>query len=187
MPLAERAARPDEAVIEAAIGETPGLMEMFEIPDTGLSTAVSNIADLHAASGLPTRRFEAPCITLSAVLDRQRDQDVHWMKIDVEGMEASVVRSWMPSPVRPWVVVVEATFPRTPTPAFADWEPILLGLGYQMVYFDGLNRFYVSDLHPELAPAFKIPPNVFDGFTLSGTGCHPFNDLLLDRHRRAVA
>ena len=159
---------------------------MFEVPDTGLSTGISDIADLHAASGLPTHRFEVPCITLSTVLDRHGDHEIHWMKIDVEGMEASVIRSWLPSPVRPWVVVVEATFPRTPAPAFSDWDPVIVGLGYQMVYFDGLNRFYVSDRHPELASAFTTPPNVFDRFALSGFGCHQFTEVILDRHRRAA-
>ncbi|RDI58535.1 glycosyltransferase involved in cell wall biosynthesis [Microvirga subterranea] len=49
------------------------------------------------------------------------------------------------------------------------WEPQLLALGYEFVYFDGLSRFYVSTSHPELKASFGIGPNVFDGFELGET------------------
>jgi len=40
----------------------------------------------------------------------------------------------------------------------------LLAKGYEFVYFDGLNRFYVSNDHSELKAVFGPGPNVFDNF-----------------------
>jgi hypothetical protein len=51
--------------------------------------------------------------------------------------------------------------------SYASWEPILLNAGYQFVYADGLNRFYLANERAGLQEAFKYPPNVFDGFLLS--------------------
>ena len=86
------------------------------------------------------------------------------MKLDVEGMEREVIESWSPASVRPWIVVVESTEPNLPVPNHQAWEPQLLARGYKFVYFDGLNRFYLSTDHPELKAVFGPGPNVFDNF-----------------------
>jgi hypothetical protein len=52
----------------------------------------------------------------------------------------------------------------TPEPSHAEWESILTDAAYTCVYRDGVNRFYLADEHRELAPAFDVPPNWFDGF-----------------------
>jgi hypothetical protein len=82
-------------------------------------------------------------------------------------MEGDVLASWRPSRARPWIVVVESTAPLSQAETHALWEDNLLSLGYQFVYFDGLNRFYVSEQHPELIPFFGLGPNVFDEFVLA--------------------
>jgi hypothetical protein len=55
----------------------------------------------------------------------------------------------------------------------ADWEAHLLEAGYRFVYFDGLNRFYLASEHEDLAPHFRVPPNVFDDFTVARFGGYP--------------
>lgn len=167
-----RRERPDERIIEAAISREEGASPFFEIPDTGLSTGNAATMQRHEAAGFIVRRIEVPSLPLSKVLDDFRDRDVHWLKIDVEGAEAEVIASWLPSPVRPWIVVVESTVPNAPTPTHGEWEQQLLALGYEFAYFDGLNRFYVSTVHPELKASFGAGPNVFDDFVL--TGSSPF-------------
>lgn len=169
-----RNARPDETVVQAAVGDENALIPFVEIPGGGLSTGDANTAHRHEAAGVPTRRIDVPCIKLSALLENYQERDIHWMKIDVEGMELSVLRGWAPSQVRPWVIVLESTLPLSQELSHAAWEPIVLGLGYHFAYFDGLNRFYVSEQHTELLPAFSAPPNVFDDFAIAGTGTHAF-------------
>jgi FkbM family methyltransferase len=162
-----REARPDEEVIEAAIAEHAGTIEFWEFHDTGLSTGDRAIAERHQGEGRECRPSAVPCMPLSALVERYRDREVHWLKIDVEGMEAQVVAGWEPSGVRPWIVVVESTRPNSPEATHAGWEPALVKLGYDFVYFDGLNRFYLSRDHPELRTCFGPGPNVFDGFVLA--------------------
>jgi hypothetical protein len=61
-----------------------------------------------------------------------------------------------------------------------------LSAGYEFVYFDGLNRFYVAAEHPELKAAFATPPNVFDGVRLSGLANSELCRGLLEQHRAAT-
>ena len=70
--------------------------------------------------------------------------------------------------------MIESTKPLSQIENFEDWESLVLAKGYVFVYFDGLNRFYIAPNHSELQLAFKSPPNIFDGFELSGLGSHPF-------------
>jgi len=62
--------------------------------------------------------------------------------------------------------VVEATVPNSDQSSHACWESIVLDAGYQCVYKDGLNRFYLALEHSQLASAFEYPPNVFDDIRL---------------------
>jgi FkbM family methyltransferase len=180
-----RDARPDETVVQAAIGHDNELIPFFEIAGTGISTGDAAIAHRHEAAGYANKRIDVPCIRLSSLLDNYQGRDIHWMKIDVEGMELSVLRSWAPSTVRPWVVVLESTLPLSQELSHAEWESIILGLSYRFAYFDGLNRFYVSEQHLELLRSFYAPPNVFDDFALAGLSSHSFCRRLNESVARA--
>ena len=151
-----------------AIGAQTGVIPFFEIANTGLSTADEKTAAKVGAVGHLAVRRETSSLKTSDFLDRYQHQEIHWLKIDVEGFEAQVIDGWRPSIVRPWIVVVEATAPMTPEPSHADWEPTLLSLGYEFVYFDGLNRFYTSVQRPELQRHFGPGPNIFDDYVRSG-------------------
>lgn len=164
-----RERRPDEIVLQMAVGDGTGILRFFEIPGTGLSTGDAEIAAEHQSSGFEVSDLRVPLVTLDTVLEQVGDRPVHWLKIDVEGAEKQVVDGWLDTAVLPWVLVIESTRPMTTEQSHHDWEPAVLAKGYQFVYFDGLNRFYVSDQHPELVPAFARPPNVFDDFSLSSS------------------
>jgi FkbM family methyltransferase len=164
-----RRARPGDDVLEVAVAAEEGTIEFFSIPESGLSTGDKDIARGHEQAGYLVEQIRVPCTPLSAILRRYGDQDIHWLKIDVEGMEKAVVESWQPSSVRPWIVVVEATKPMLAEPAFSSWEETLFSYGYQFVYFDGLNRFYLSDQHLDLRDKFGAGPNIFDDFVLADT------------------
>lgn len=158
--------RPDEDVLQVAVGDGDGSMSFFEIAETGLSTGDIRTATAHRESGRAVQETNVEIVSLSRVLDRAGDREIHWLKIDVEGMEASVIRSWQPSDARPWVLVVEATEPNSQTPSHHDWEFMLLEYGYIFVYFDGLSRFYVHERQKHLIDKFGPGPNLFDEFVL---------------------
>ena len=164
-----REARPDETVIQAAAGMKEGHIPFWEFPGTGLSTGDPAVAARHEGDNRECVRVEVPCVPLAQILDAQGDRPIHWLKIDVEGMEQDVIESWSPSPARPWIVVVESTKPLSEEPNHSTWDAKLLARGYEFVYFDGLNRYYVSNDQPQLRTVFGPGPNVFDAFQLGST------------------
>ncbi len=176
-----RESRPDEPVIQMAITDKEAALTFYEIAGTGLSTCDAEIAERHRASGFAVTEISVPCITLANVFESCVGREIHWLKIDVEGWEEQVLRGWQTSNPRPWIVVVESTLPLTQIESHDKWEHLILDLGYQFVYFDGLNRFYLSETHSELKEVFRTRPHVFDDFVLSGTSSAPFCSLLNNR------
>lgn len=162
-----RERRTDEVVLQVAVSDKPGILRFFDILETGLSTMDETIAFEHRDAGFQVDEIRVPAVTLDTVLDQVPDSDIHWLKIDVEGAEALVIAGWANSRKRPWIVVVESTRPLSTEQTHFEWEPDLLAKGYEFAYFDGLNRFYVSQEHPELLASFECGPNVFDKFSLS--------------------
>lgn len=161
--------RPDETVLQVALADTEGVLALNVIPDTGLSTAVDAYAERHHAEhGFAPQLVQVPMLTMKSALRFLAGREVHWLKIDVEGLEERVLKGWDSAVLRPWVLVVEATVPTSEKTDYTGWEPLVLRAGYRFAWFDGLNRFYVANEHPELLPAFDRPPNVFDAVRLSG-------------------
>lgn len=161
-----RTARPRDVNLRLAIGEASGAVSMTFFEESGLSTADASFAKGHIAAGFASSVETVEMKTLSDVWREYipPSQPVHFLKVDVEGLERAALsgNDWTNN--RPWVVVVEATLPLTQTESHAEWEHLLLEARYGFVYADGLNRYYVAREHPELHDAFKYPPNVFDGF-----------------------
>lgn len=180
-----RADRPDETILEVALGETAGTMELYIIGDTGLSTGVKEHAERHQVErGFESSRLRVPVLTLASALQSLEGSEIHWLKIDVEGFEAQVIRGWDSTKIRPWVLVVEATVPGSNEPNFAAWDPIVQAANYHFVYFDGLNRFYVAGEHAELMEKFNSPPNVFDNVRLSGLSGEWCTGLIIEGRER---
>jgi len=182
-----RLARPDETVLQLAIGIQAGALTFYEFEDTGLSTADPDIARRHQEAGFCCNETLVPVISLDALFEQIGVQDIHWLKLDVEGLEKAVLESWKSSSARPWVLVIESTRPLTQEESHDEWEKLLLAKGYRYVYFDGLNRFYISRHHADLVSAFRAPPNIFDGFVLSGSASQPFYKLAEAKANQAEA
>ena len=161
--------RPRDINLQLAVSCQPGPLTLYDIPDTGLSTLDVAIAATHRQSGCTVQELSVPVQTLDAVLGQHaQGRDIHFLKIDVEGAEHDVLQSASLHSIRPWIVVVEATAPRSPVTNHHVWDSLLTTRGYQFAYFDGLNRFYVADEHSELLAALQVPPNTFDNFMRRG-------------------
>ena len=104
-------------------------------------------------------------------------------------MEQEILETWVPSKVRPWIVVMESTAPGTLIPTHERWEPVLDSLGYLFAYTDTLNRFYVSSEKRDLLSAFGAPPNCFDGFQISAftQGFHLLRNEIAESRFRLAA
>ena len=154
--------RPDEIVHELALSDRDGTVRFVTTKASGLSTGAEEYADEYRRSGQVAEERDVRTTTLKNACAAIAGRDIHWMKIDVEGMEEAVLRGWDSRTLRPWIVVVEATRPNSREPAHHAWDGLLVVAGYRFVLFDGLNRFYVAAERPELEPAFSAPVNIHD-------------------------
>jgi FkbM family methyltransferase len=154
--------------LRLAIGDHDGIMLINFLPGTGLSTLSDAIAEQHQKSGWHSERHEVQVTTIKSLWHQHlsSDQDVHFLKVDVEGLEEIVLRGNDWDKNRPWVVIVESTLPMSQAESYESWESILIDNKYLFAYADGLNRFYIAAEHPTLLSSFKYPPNVFDDFVL---------------------
>ena len=161
-----KARRERDINLGMVISDHEGTAPFHVLGETGFSSTNDSIMDLQAAADLPASELRVPVTTLQDLWRQHvpEAQEVHFLKIDVEGEEARVIRGGDWNSHRPWIVVVKATLPNSKIPNHDEWEPVLLGHRYRFVYWDGLKRFYVAEEHAALAAAFTAPPNVFDGF-----------------------
>jgi FkbM family methyltransferase len=157
------AERSRDANLRLALCDKPGELSFHEVVGApSLSSMVESVAAEHRKIGYTKRKtYTVAADTLAHVCEQHVNGDIHFLKIDVEGGEASVLRGTDFKRYRPWVVVIEATIPNTSIPTHQDWEPLLLAAGYQFAAFDGCNRFYVAYEHQELLPAFSIPVDIY--------------------------
>jgi len=158
-----QAQRPRDINLCVAVGAQEGEIEIFDTAVRGWATANADVARAHRANGVQVRVNKVPLRRLAGILAEFAPAQVHFLKIDVEGFEEDVLRGMDFARWRPWVVVVEVTAPNSQL-VNDRWAPLLTGAAYRCVFFDGLNQYYLADEHTELAPAFAVPPNVFDDF-----------------------
>lgn len=158
--------RPRDINVLTAISALPNGATFFAVRETGLSTFDPEAADAARTLGYTVEPIAVPTLPLEFLWDNYvpKGQDVHFLKIDVEGHEKNVITSGNWERHRPWVVVVEATRPLTQIAVFEEWEKDLLDNRYVYCWFDGLNRYYVSEERRDLGRHLAVQPNVFDNF-----------------------
>ena len=159
--------RPRDTNVQCAVGAEAGTLSLWVPEIRGWATASGEAQQLHEQSGVRGTLFEVPQRTLADICNAYAPTDIHFLKIDVEGLEKAVLQGNDWQRFRPWLVVVEATRPGSPEQCHEAWEPLMLQADYLLVYNDGLNRYYAAKEHAALAEKFCVPPNVFDGFVRS--------------------
>lgn len=159
--------RPEDINLSLVISDQDGLCEFHTIDDTGPTTQ-QNLAHEWQKQGFSSKKKYKTAISFSTLWEKYvpAGQEVHFLKIDVEGHEASVLKGINFATYQPWIVLIESVDPLTHQENHLAWEFILLEAGYQFAYADGLNRFYIAPAHLNLLDHFKYPPNVFDGFII---------------------
>jgi len=158
-------ARPNDTNLKLACGARKGQNTIYDVVGTGLSTMDKSIADKHANDlDFEIKEEKIEVDSLTNICKQYANQDIHFLKIDVEGFELQALKGLDLKKIRPWVIVIEATLPNSQIEDYEKWESILINGQYHFVYFDGLNRYYVASEHSELDNSFNIPPNYFDFF-----------------------
>lgn len=147
--------RPRDIAVAALIGTRSGETD-FHVFDAfhGLSTTNAKYADAAAALGAGYRTVKMPMLTLAELCRAHALTAIDFLKIDVEGAEADVLRSGDWKRFRPKAIVIEAIAPGSNEPSWQEWEPFLLAQGYRFMLFDTLNRFYVAEEAQDVAARF---------------------------------
>ena len=158
--------RPNDINLMCAAGSTPGEIELWECDVRGWATAKEEVITQLSSVGHQGTLRRVPMRTLADICAEFVKEDIHFLKIDVEGFEQDVLEGADFLRFRPWIVVVESTAPNSSIEVHDQWEFMLLKTNYQLAYADGLNRYYVALEHAELLVSLRYPPNVFDNFTV---------------------
>lgn len=159
-----RAVRPRDRHIEALVGASSGTATFYQVHDFhGLSTMMEQHAQAALTQfGKRSDAITVPLTTLAEVCAAAAPASFDFLKVDVEGAEAEVLKGADWRRYRPKLVVIEALAPYTLAPAHAEWEPLLARHGYGFVWFDSLNRYYLAAEASELAACFANAPAAFD-------------------------
>jgi FkbM family methyltransferase len=162
-------ARPRDVNLRVAVAVSEGERDFWVCrPNTELSSL-----DRPDGSMLPEgsrlERERIPCRRLDGILAEHGEPAIDFLKIDVEGAEPDVLASVDLRRFRPAVLVVEAIDPRTHRPSHAPWEPGVLASGYELVVFDGVNRFYLAEEHAGLRGALGYPLTPLDNYVTAGS------------------
>jgi FkbM family methyltransferase len=164
-----REKRSEDINLPFALGEKEETINLHIVVDiTGLSTTDENFAEKNKEKGQSIQTIPCQTTTMNIVWNEYvGKKQVHFLKIDVEGAETSVLRGNDWKEHRPWVILIESVYPNTQSATHHLWEHILLDNDYIHVYYDGINRYYLANEHADLSTAFTCPPNIFDEFKLS--------------------
>ena len=156
--------RPRDINLKVAAGNREGSLVFYEIPGTALSTSNEAFIEDVDKIGYKSKKIKVPVVRLTTICEQHSDSDIHFLKIDAEGMEKSVIDGIDFSRFRPWVLLIESNIPSSTEENYEEWEDSVLTANYLFAYADGLNRFYIAKEHPELLDALKYPPNILDNF-----------------------
>jgi FkbM family methyltransferase len=159
--------RPRDINLHCGTGKIAGELQIYHIPGTGLSTGMAEIARKHEAQGWQSTSVTVPIFPMKELLAPYAGREIHFLKIDVEGMEEDVIAGMDFKKYQPWILIIEAIAPLVLTPTHTTWEPTILSAGYEFVYNDGINRYYLANKHTDLRQKFAHPPNCFDLYETS--------------------
>lgn len=155
--------RPLDTNLCVAVGDQEGELVFFESSDTGLSTLSQEMAELQQAEGIPFVQRTVQTKRLADICNQYLPATApfQFLKIDVEGFERNVLQGMDFQRWRPWIILIESAFDKTP-----EWEGLILQAGYKPALCDGINRYYVAQEMVELLVPLSMPPNLLDEFKL---------------------
>ena len=161
--------RPRDINLQLALGAREGRLTLHvhhsDDAVLGTSTLQAGTPSETQRGHLRVEECEVEVRTLAQLLDAHAaERHIHFLKIDAEGAEPEILQGADWQRHRPELLVIEATRPNSPERNDAAWSPLLTAAGYQAVWFDGLNAWFLRDESMARAPAFQVPPNVFDDF-----------------------
>jgi FkbM family methyltransferase len=170
--------RPRDLRENRPLAREAGVVEFHEVERLhGFSTIVGKFAESARSFGVDYQTRCVEATTLATLCAANNVGAIDFLKIDVEGAEGEVLAGGNWTRWRPKVVVCEAVAPGTMAANWADWEPLLLAHGYEFVFFDDLNRWYVARENADILARFpREKPDWLVVPHLGHTNRAPFRD-----------
>ena len=161
-------ARERDTTLKAVVGAESTSVTLYSVAEFDeISTTVADTGEKYREQGRGVSESIVDSFTLSQVWDENLTGDVHFLKVDVEGAELDVLSGADFTRQRPWIILIEVVAFGVLAETADASEALLIAAGYERVYFDGLNRFYVANEKlAELKHHFEVPVNVTDDFRL---------------------
>lgn len=147
-----------------ATGANDGEIAIWECDVCGWTTSSDTLAQEHKHNGHHGNFHQTPVYALHNICEKYAHDEIHFLKVDVHGMEQQVFEGMDFLRFRPWIMLVKLAPPDALADAYDTWDRIITSYYYFLVYTDGLNRFYLADEHAGLTRHFRYPPNVLDNF-----------------------
>src|SRR5690606_18044134 len=103
--------RPRDINLQVAVGASEGELVLWDSEVRGWASACCKVQQAQLEHGTEGVAVTVQQTTLSKVLSDHHDGDIHFLKIDVEGLEKEVLEGTDFQRFRPWIVVIEALIP----------------------------------------------------------------------------
>jgi FkbM family methyltransferase len=160
-----QAARPRDINLQLAVDNFRGRRTYFSVDGGGgLSTGQPFLASAYTKAGRKVSEIEVEVDTLENICKTYVTQEIHFLKVDVEGGEHLVLEGADLLTYRPWIIILESP-EAAENPVAPAWHTKVARAGYHYAYYDGLNRFYIANEKRDLlAPSFVSPPCWFDNY-----------------------
>jgi FkbM family methyltransferase len=183
-----RAVRPRDSLYEGLCGAADGKATLYlQREFHGLSTTIAEHAQTAEKEvSRSAEKLTLPMTTLAALCEQHAPPAFEFLKIDVEGAEADVLRGADFARFRPKVIVVEAIKPFTLAPAWDEWEPLLARHGYAYAWDDELNRYYVAEEARAIVPRLAEGPKWYADGPQIGNHRGALEDPTHPDHRLAL-
>lgn len=153
-------ARPLDINLQCIAGAHDGNGLFFDAITRGWSTSAPAVGEAYEERGLATQ-VNVASARLDTIISNYADKEIHFLKIDVEGAEASVLSGLDLTQVRRWILLIEVLDPITHKLNCEECESAILA-AYEQVYFDETNRYCLVNEHAELKMHFSLL--VLDGY-----------------------
>jgi FkbM family methyltransferase len=163
-------ARPLDINLNVAVAEADSKLLIREYSQaSGLSTLSVDMQNEYLDSDQfkdVTNKFKEYYVEtkkLETIFDEHvGSKTVHFLKIDVEGLEWEVIKSQNWSKYRPMLLCIEANH------IVRDWHPLLESANYKKIFDDGLNEYHAAgEVYDNLIKNFKYADTVLSKIPIS--------------------
>jgi FkbM family methyltransferase len=139
-----RRQRPRDVNIQAGVASQRGTMQLRCYPEDGEATFSADVKGIRRWMNADIAFFEksVEVLSLAEILAQHRPTgDIHFLKVDVEGLELEVLLGNKWERFRPWVLCLERGIFQARRNAI---NAFLAAWNYVHVFYDGLNDYYLA-------------------------------------------